>query len=150
MLSRPGMVLHTKPIATRLSHILASPEQELRQSPHGHLIAPLAAAHQADVREQIDTPPAELAATTLARLQLLLPGVTLHLASAHSANRPVPGDGLPAAGPTGIDGLTLAVMHSGVTLAPLIAELLAAEITWQAVSPMLADFRPQRFFSPQA
>jgi D-hydroxyproline dehydrogenase subunit beta len=42
-------------------------------------------------------------------------------------------------------GLTLAVMHSGVTLAPLIAECVAAEVRGQGDDPQLAPFRLARF-----
>ena len=52
---------------------------------------------------------------------------------------------VPALGATGIPGLSLAVMHSGVTLAPLVAELLTAEVMEEVTSPLLDDFRPERF-----
>ena len=42
------------------------------------------------------------------------------------ANRPVPGDGLPVAGPGCLPGLRVAVMHSGATLAPSVAAMLTA------------------------
>ena len=63
----------------------------------------------------------------------------MEVAAIRQAFRPVPGDGLPAVGATGIGNLTLAVMHSGVTLAPLVAELLAGEISGGPASPLLAD-----------
>ena len=59
--------------------------------------------------------------------------------------RPVPGDGLPVVGQGPIQGLWIAVMHSGATLAPVVAELLAEEITGGPKSPLLAHFRPARF-----
>ena len=40
----------------------------------------------------------------------------------------MPQDGLPVVGQGPVQGLWLAVMHSGATLAPVVAELLAAEI----------------------
>ncbi len=65
------------------------------------------------------------------------------------ANRPVPGDGLPAAGPGCLPGLRVAVMHSGATLAPSVAAMLTAmladEMQSGLVSPLLAPFRPARF-----
>jgi glycine/D-amino acid oxidase-like deaminating enzyme len=41
-------------------------------------------------------------------------------------------------------GLSLAVMHSGVTLAAGVAEALSAEVTGQGESAILAGFRPER------
>ena len=60
--------------------------------------------------------------------------------------RPVPTDGLPIVGALpDVAGAYVAVTHSGVTLGPLLAELLAGEIVTQAGSPLLARYRPTRF-----
>ncbi|MGI6244519.1 MAG: NAD(P)/FAD-dependent oxidoreductase [Pseudochelatococcus sp.] len=56
-------------------------------------------------------------------------------------------DRLPAIG--WIDGsIYLAVTHSGVTLAPVIADIAAAEILAEEESDALADFRPRRLLNP--
>jgi D-hydroxyproline dehydrogenase subunit beta len=146
MLRGPGLILQTRPVGVRLNHILASPAQEVRQDRGNRLIAPLAAAHQGDGAEDVHTPPGDLAEAALARLRALLPGVGIEPETIGFAFRPVPGDGMPAVGATGLAGLSLAVMHSGVTLAPLVAELLTAEITEGTASPILAEFCPTRFF----
>ena len=60
--------------------------------------------------------------------------------------RPVPIDGLPVVGNIeGHQGVFVAVMHSGVTLAPLIGQLLASEMLKSLKSPLLETFRPSRF-----
>ena len=60
--------------------------------------------------------------------------------------RPVPLDGLPVVGAVpGAPGVFLAVMHSGVTLGPLIGQLLAQEILQGSLSPLLSSFRASRF-----
>lgn len=148
MLQRPGLMVQTRPIARALRHILVTPGQEVRQSLQGHLIAPAAASHQSDSAEVIGGLPGDLAAATLARLRALLPGHDLRLDRVARANRPVPGDGLPVVGPAGPEGLYLATMHSGVTLAPLVADLVAAEVLAGQAAPLLAAFRPSRFFDP--
>lgn len=142
MLSRPGVILRTRPIAQRLNHILVTPDQEIRQDEAGRLLAPCAASHQGDASESITTPPADLAAAALARMAALL-GTDLHLDRVSLAYRPVPGDGLPVVGIVQ-PGLALAVMHSGITLAPLVAELLAGEVMGEETSPLLEDFQPSR------
>ena len=45
----------------------------------------------------------------------------------------------------GHNGVFVAVMHSGVTLAPLIGQLLASEMLKSLKSPLLETFRPSRF-----
>jgi glycine/D-amino acid oxidase-like deaminating enzyme len=44
-----------------------------------------------------------------------------------------------------LEGLYLAVSHSGVTLAPVLGRLVAAEVAEQTVDGLLAPFRPSRF-----
>jgi len=61
--------------------------------------------------------------------------------------RPMPVDGYPVLGasPARKD-IYLAVMHSGVTLAPIVGELAAREITESAAEESFRDFRPDRRF----
>jgi glycine/D-amino acid oxidase-like deaminating enzyme len=63
----------------------------------------------------------------------------------------MPGDGHTIAGR--IPGLTNSWMlatHSGVTLGPLLGQLIAGEIVGGPPSAILAPFRPERFQSPGA
>jgi glycine/D-amino acid oxidase-like deaminating enzyme len=63
-----------------------------------------------------------------------------------TAERPMPADGLPSVGGLrSAPGYYEAVTHSGATLAPLLGDLLAQEITGGQESPILAPFRPGRF-----
>ena len=60
--------------------------------------------------------------------------------------RPMPSDGHPVIGPVpGRDGVYVTAMHSGVTLAPGVAELVAGELLDGAEADLLAPFRPGRF-----
>ncbi|MFY4719227.1 NAD(P)/FAD-dependent oxidoreductase [Streptomyces sp. LaBMicrA B280] len=60
--------------------------------------------------------------------------------------RPLPADGLTVAGFTErLPGLYVLVTHSGVTLAPHLAELVAGELVDDREAPELAAFRPARF-----
>jgi glycine/D-amino acid oxidase-like deaminating enzyme len=45
----------------------------------------------------------------------------------------------------GVSGFYVAVTHSGVTLAPLVGQLAAQEITTGQPSPMLVPYRIERF-----
>jgi D-hydroxyproline dehydrogenase subunit beta len=143
MLTRPGLILHTQPLDVRLNHILVTPEQEIRQLPDGSLIAPCAANHQADASETIAP---EAAETTLANLRGLF-GNQIEIAATRLGHRPVPGDTLPVLGQV-CAGLSLAVMHSGVTLAALAGEALAAQILGQGETPLWAAYTPARLLRP--
>jgi glycine/D-amino acid oxidase-like deaminating enzyme len=60
--------------------------------------------------------------------------------------RAMPADGLPIVGPLPwLEGLYVAVSHSGVTLAPVLGRLVAGEVATQAADGLLAPFRPARF-----
>ncbi len=144
MLKRPGLMIATTPLPPICPVILATPDQELRQDAEGHLIAPAFAGHQSDHAESLGSFPVVVNAT-LQRLRALFPGHDIHFARQAMALRPVPGDGLPVVGQGPLPGLWVAVMHSGATLAPIVAELLADEMTGGPDSPLLAEFRPARF-----
>ncbi len=61
--------------------------------------------------------------------------------------RPMPRDGFPVLGyPEPVPNLYLALMHSGVTLAPLVGELAAMEIVDGARVQILDAYRPERFW----
>ncbi len=147
MLTRPGLLLRSQAVDWRLHHILVTPEQEIRQDAGGRLLAPASAHHQADSAEAVPEPEAAITAT-LARLRALFgdPGIALDQAAI--GHRPVPGDGLPVIGQAR-PGLSLAVMHSGVTLAAIVAEALAAEILGQGGDPLVARYRPDRLLRPR-
>ena len=58
----------------------------------------------------------------------------------------MPLDGYPVLGfPRAVPNAYLALTHSGVTLAPLVAELAALEIVDCARADVLEPYRPDRF-----
>ena len=61
--------------------------------------------------------------------------------------RPLPVDGHPVLGvsPARPD-IYMAIMHSGVSLAPIVGQLVAHELIYQTSVPRLDDFRPTRSF----
>lgn len=147
MLTRPGVMLQTRPVAPIMDHVLVTPIGEVRQLPNGALIMPAAIDHQRDgsaaLSDAIDT----VADQALARLQGLLAGHDLAWDQVTLAHRPVPADQLPVAGPV-MDGLYVACMHSGVTLAALMGQQIAAEMLHgpsDDTATRLAPYRPGRF-----
>jgi len=148
MLHRPGVIFHTQSLPPMLSHVCVAPIGEFRQLPDGRILMPTAISHQADQSEQIADRLDILADAALARLQKLLPGIALTWQDVSLAQRPVPQDGLPVIGACGPEGLYAAVMHSGITLAPVVAEMLAADVMGQmsaAQAALVAPYAPVRF-----
>lgn len=60
-------------------------------------------------------------------------------------NKPTPEDGLPIIGPTGLDNVSVAVMHSGVTNAAIVGELVSKQILTGETDDALHQFRLDRF-----
>ncbi len=148
MLKRPGLMMRTRPIAQTIRHIIASPTQEFRQLPNGAILAPVSAGHQADTSSEIMRPPDVLADAAIIRLRAMLPDADLEWDQVMLADRPMPQDGLPAVGAIGPAGLYVATMHSGITLAAIMGELIMTEVL-DGVSAksadLLAAYRPKRF-----
>jgi glycine/D-amino acid oxidase-like deaminating enzyme len=148
MLRRPGLILRSSPMPPLLTHVLASPAQELRQDADGCLLAPTSAGHQGDASESLEADPVALADATATRVAGMI-GRPVAWAQVTLAMRPVPGDGLPVVGACGPEGLYVSTMHSGATLAAIAAELAAAEITGARLgdgdAALLAPYRPLRF-----
>ena len=74
----------------------------------------------------------------------MLPEIALEMETVSLALRPVPRDGLPVIGAEGPQGIYVATMHSGVTLAPLVGRLVAQELNG-GQAELLAPYRPARF-----
>ena len=141
--NKRGMIVHTRPVQTRIHHILMTPDVHFRQNLDGSLVA--GEIFSGDLDPSEDAP--ALADTVIARICQKLRGQPdVQLAEVKLGERPVPLDGLPVVGAVpGAPGVFLAVMHSGVTLGPLIGQLLAQEILQGSPSPLLSSFRASRF-----
>lgn len=121
--------------------LVASPQVEVRRGRDGELLATgdIEASGQRDLEEA--------GRRTLAAITATFAGTdTVRVRSARVGVRPMPLDGAPIIGPLpGIRGAYLAVMHSGVTLAPVVGHLVAREILTGQPAIQLQDCRPARF-----
>ncbi|MEM7522488.1 MAG: FAD-binding oxidoreductase [Pseudomonadota bacterium] len=142
-----GLLLETAPLRSVLTHIVLTPEIHFRQEPDGRIIAGEIFSGGGESADGIDVNPRGLAALILDKLRRRLPGVEgISAGAVRLGRRPTPVDGMPIVGDArGAPGLYVAVMHSGVTLGPLIGTLAAAEIVEGATTALLAPFRPGRF-----
>lgn len=97
-----------------------------------------------------EVPIPDFADDLLARAAKVIPALaSTRIEAVRITTRPIPGDGMPVAGfVPGVEGLYAMVMHSGVTIGPLVARLAAREIAGGAVDSRLERFRPDREMRP--
>jgi len=148
----PGVVVRTEPMPPVLRSVAAlyappQPRREgrpvhLRQSTDGVVL--LGEGSQESLARD-DSP--EHAARLLARASVFLPALNSATPIPVPVGyRPMPVDGLPVLGFTrAVPNLYVALMHSGVTLAPLVGELATMEILDGARVDILEHYRPERF-----
>ncbi len=140
--NKPGLLIQCRGVPPTLRRVVLSPEAHFKQDPDGRIVA----------GEDFGggSPPSDPQATAdrlLARIKRRLKGgEKLYLEAMTVGLRPIPKDGLPVLGfAPECDGLYLAVMHSGVTLAPIAGRLAAQEIVEEQTTETLDPFRPARF-----
>lgn len=123
--------------------LVATPRIEIREATDGQLL--VAADYQGEVDERDLHRAGE---EMLRRLVATLAGAEeVRLDSVRLGTRPMPVDGLPVIGSIpGVSGAYVAVMHSGVTLGPVVALLLAAEVVKGVQAAEFAGVRPERFY----
>ncbi|CAK7203569.1 hypothetical protein SEUCBS139899_006304 [Sporothrix eucalyptigena] len=146
--SRPGLIVHSKPVSTRLLNGLAiSNGPHMRQTAEGRVIS---GRHYSGGKPTTD-PEAEaddFFAKVKAMFRSELDGVPLpplELDFYTVGYRPDPQDGLPILGDSGKPGLTLAVMHSGVTLAAFVGQTVADLVATGNKDKALDQFSLSRF-----
>ena len=138
----PGLLVHSRPYRQVLNGLVLSPGMHLRQTPEGRIVT---GADFTGADPGAD--PAETARALFLRSKTALRNADdLELDYHTIGYRPTPADGFPAIGrPIGSDGLYIAVMHSGVTLAPIVGQSVAEEILDGRDEPLLAPYRVARF-----
>ena len=152
----PGVIAITKPMSPLLYGIVAAPGVHMHQRADGRFVigeqdgAPASHAERLAGRPN-DYPDETLAAQHGQRLLLaaqeFLPEIAdAELESVFIGWRPLPLDGHPVLGtnPERPD-VYLAIMHSGVTLAPIVGQMVAQEVMGSELE-RLAAYRPTRTF----
>ncbi len=127
-----------------VNRIVCSPQFELRQPSAGGMLAA-----EDYIDESVANGPAAIGQRTLAAIRNgWRGGDAVALDEIAPGLRPMPHDGSPIVGfVAGFENLYIATMHAGIVLAPVVAQLAAAEILDGTVSPDLAACRPERFAS---
>ncbi len=155
----PGVTATTVPMPRLINRVLWLPGVHLHQRDDGRIVLgeedgpPKNDAHAQRLEGYPnDFPSREIALLhanrMLAAAQRYLPDLTrVKFEDIVIGWRPMPLDGFPVIGasPARRD-VYLAVMHSGVTLAPVVGQLAASELLDGALAEPLKDFRPDRKF----
>ena len=143
MQNKKGLIVQTSPVPELINHILMTNDVHFRQNVDGTLI--VGEIFSGDFNE--NTFALDLASDVLLRVSKKLDfSKNLIPINIKIGTRPIPIDGFPVVGEIkGHNGVFVAIMHSGVTLAPLIGQLLASEMIETSKTPLLELFRPSRF-----
>lgn len=138
----PGLLVHTKPVAPLLNRVVLAPAVHMKQDPDGRVVAgeDFGGGHPTAATEALSRRVLASAKSALSHAQNLeIERVTL-------GYRPLPQDEMPVIGFSGaVSGLYVTVMHSGVTLAPIVGRLASEEIIDNARVDLLDAYRPARF-----
>jgi len=138
----PGLLAHTAPAPRMLDRLALAPGANIKQNPDGRIVTgtDFQGASALDTSKEFGEKLLEKARRFVPRIkEAKLETVTL-------GHRVLPVDDHPIVGfVKSCPNLYVAVMHSGITLSPLIGQLAAAEILDGANVDLLKDYRPARF-----
>jgi glycine/D-amino acid oxidase-like deaminating enzyme len=140
--SSPGVLVHTAPLPALIERVVLAPAAHMKQKPDGRVVTGLGfgGTPSTDASREGGAAFLKIAASVLPELaNATLEKVTL-------GYRPLPADEFPIVG-TGAarPDVYLAVMHSGVTMAPLMGRLAAIEILDGVRAEPLEPYRLARF-----
>ena len=147
----PGIVIKTTACAKVLNNVAilhAPPTDENHQHLHLRQMADGSLRIGQGTQEGINRDDSQQHADALlARAKAYLPAIGDAAAMPTPVGyRPMPLDGFPVLGFTeAVQNLYIALMHSGVTLAPLVGEMASLEIADDARVDWFASYRPERF-----
>lgn len=138
----PGLIVHSRPYEKLLNGLVIGDRLHMRQTAEGRIIAG-SDFGGADPGMNAAATGRELFA---AMKSMLRDADRLELDFHSVGYRPTPIDGFPIIGRAeGLSGLYVAVMHSGITLAPAVGLFAAREILDDARDPLLDPYALTRF-----
>lgn len=138
----PGLIVHSRPYEKLLNGLVIGDRLHMRQTAEGRIIA------GSDFGGADPGMDAEATARELyAAMKSMLRGADRLELDFHTVGyRPTPIDGFPIIGRAqGVSGLYVAVMHSGITLAPAVGLFAGREILDDARDPLLEPYGLARF-----
>jgi glycine/D-amino acid oxidase-like deaminating enzyme len=138
----PGILYHTEPRPLAIERILLTPIGNVKQKPDGRIVTGLdfgPSPEENATKEQGEAFLKKMSAILPSLAGASVEKVTLGL-------RPLPKDSHPIVGfPEGRRDIYITVMHSGITLGPLVGRLASMEILDGVHVDPLAPYRLERF-----
>lgn len=139
-----GLTVRVSTADIPVSRVMHAPRLHMRPDADGLMMV-----HHGDADAGVESgqPAVEWVDTLVERAREYLPDAgEIRLSRWAVVTRPIPADQRTSAGLVhAIPGYAEVVTHSGITLGPLLARLVAAEITGGTVDPLLAPFSPDRW-----
>jgi glycine/D-amino acid oxidase-like deaminating enzyme len=138
-----GIIVTTEPVAPLLNTVVIAPGVYLRQRHDGRVVLgePRGPSRPSVAQSRVHGD------RIMAAARRYVPGLAgAEIESVTIGWRPMPTDGKPIVGaPEALPDIYLAVMHSGVSLAGVVGQLAALELTDGSRSELLVDYRVERF-----
>ena len=158
--STPGVIALTKPMPRLINRIIVAPGVHMHQRGDGRVVlgeqegAPDTEAHALRLEGRPNDFPSALIAQQHGQRILdiarqFIPDIAdAEIDTAYIGWRPLPVDGHPVLGvnPEKRD-VYMAIMHSGVSLAPIVGQLVATELMEGLAIEQLGPYRPTRSFA---
>lgn len=157
--STPGVIVVTKPMPPLINRIIVAPGVHIHQREDGRIVfgeqdgAPDTDAHAERLRGRPNRFPEpafaeQHALRILGIAEQFVPGIlAAEIEDVYIGWRPLPVDGHPVLGRSPArSSAYIAIMHSGVSLAPIVGELVAKEILTGERAAGIEDYRPDRDF----
>ncbi len=146
MANRFGVMLKSKPVEPTINHVIWGDRIHMKQQADGRIIIGEVFSESWTERD-----PTVIAEQMLGEATRHLPDVDLVIEHTTIGLRPIPKDGMPVIGPVdSVGGLYVAVMHSGVTLAPIVGRMAAEEMLDGVRFDTLEPYRLNRFQDAEA
>lgn len=158
LIHAPGILMHTEPMRPVLERVIESPRTYFKQHRDGRVVgndgyyAPDFPQH-AEILQGPAEMPEEIRDLHGKRIieiirNKLPPAAETQYSHLTLGYRPMPEDRMPVVGPVpGNADVYVAVMHSGVTLAPIMGRYITQEVLGGQRVGDLAPYRPERFDS---
>lgn len=157
--STPGVIALTKPHENLINRIIVAPGVHIHQRDDGRIVlgeqdgAPQNQAHVVRLQGRPNRFPDDIyadqhASRILGIAEQYVAGIrNAEIEDVYIGWRPLPLDGHPVLGISSVNPKAyIAIMHSGVTLAPIVGALVAKEISTGHSSAQIDEYRPDRSF----
>lgn len=152
----PGVIMKSKPLSKTINKIIVGPGIHLHQQIDGKIIFGEQEGAPYNHKDRLKNLPNKFPSNVFEKQHV---DRILNMTKSFVSNidnveiekvsigwRPLPKDGKPVIGRIkNLPGTYVAVMHSGISLGPIVGKLVAQEITENIENIALNDFRPTRF-----